>query len=220
MFSNLRTVGWLIIALMTAGCSGAPKNEAPPAETVPMRRTEANSGGMAVGHSTDSTVGSEMSAPGSDQQPGGKQLDWTAPGGWKAGPERPMRAATYLVPPASGDTDGAECAIFLNIGGGVQANIDRWIGQFSQPDGSPSAGRAKQRRETINGLGVSFVELNGTFNSGGMGMGGPTTPRPGYRLLGAIVESTNGEVFFKLTGPEKTVNAAAKDFQSLIRSIR
>ena len=131
-----------------------------------------------------------------------------------------MRAATYLISPVAGDTDNAECAVFLNIGGGVQANIDRWIGQFSQPDGSPSAGKARQRKETINGYQVSFVELNGTFNAGGMAMGGPSTPKSSYRLLGAIVEAPGGEVFFKLTGPEKTVQAAAKDFQSLLKSIQ
>lgn len=222
MQSNLLRTGLLVIPLLVTGCSSAPKEETPASETVPMRQSGgASSSGVAIGHDAGATGGSEAPAAStmgaSDAQ---RPIEWTAPASWKSGPEKPMRAATYLIAPAGGDTDGAECAIFLNIGGGVQANLDRWIGQFSQPDGSPSAGRAKQRKETINGLPVSFVELNGTFNSGGMGMGGPSTPKAGYRLLGAIVESSAGEVFFKLTGPEKTVNAAAKDFQSLLRSIK
>ena len=220
MSSNLLRKGVLIVPLLIIGCSSAPKEEAPAPETVPMRQSSGNSSGLAIGHDSGEAGDRGVAAPtmgaGNSDQP----LTWTPPANWKAGPEKPMRAATYLISPTSGDSDGAECAVFLNIGGGVQANLERWIGQFSQPDGGPSTRQAKQRRETINGFPVSFVELNGTFNAGGMGMGGPTTPKPGYRLLGAIVESPGGEVFFKLTGPEKTVNAAAKDFQSLIRSIR
>lgn len=209
--------GVLGLTLLLAGCSAAPKEESPVTETVPMRSSSGASGGMAIGH--DSATTPAMGAAESPS-PTGKPLEWTAPAAWKSGPERPMRAATYLIPPVAGESDNAECAIFLNIGGGVQANLDRWIGQFTQPDGSSSASKARQRKETINGYQVSFVELNGTFNAGGMGMGGPSTPRNGYRLLGAIVESPAGEVFFKLTGPEKTVLAAAKDFQALLKSIK
>ena len=209
--------GVIGLALLLTGCSSAPKEETPVAETVPMRSGGGASGGMAIGH--DSGTAPAMGAAES-AAPAGKSLEWSAPASWKPGPEKPMRAATYLISPVSGESDNAECAVFLNIGGGVQANLDRWIGQFSQPDGSPSTSKAKQRKETINGFQVSFVELNGTYNAGGMGMGGPSTPKNGYRLLGAIVESPGGEVFFKLTGPEKTVLSATKDFQSLLKSIK
>ena len=42
--------------------------------------------------------------------------------------------------------------------------------------------------------------------------------RPGLRLLGAIVESPEGLVFFKLTGPAATVGAAQADFEALVAS--
>ncbi len=216
----------LIFLTILTGCKSAPRQETPAPETVPMRPVGGSSG-LAVGHgSGDSATSSpgSMGEAGMGSPTGGQSsagpLKWTAPAGWNDGPEKPMRAATYLVPAAGGDREGGECAIFVNIGGGVQANIDRWIGQFSQPDGSPSNAKAKQKRETINGFGVTTVDLTGTFNSGGMGMGGATTPKTGYRLLGAIVEAPSGEVFFKLTGPEKTITAAQKDFQSLLKSIR
>ena len=221
----MRFVNWqlgiLSVSLIFAGCPSAPKQETAAPETVPMR-SGGDSGagsGMAIGH--DSGTAPAAPAPSlSGAEGAGKPLEWTAPAGWTTGPEKPMRAATYFAPPVGGDKDNAECAIFLNIGGGVQANIDRWIGQFSQPDGGQSASKAKQRKETINGYPVTFVELNGTYNAGGMGMGGPSTPKTGYRLLGAIVESPAGEVFFKMTGPEKTMNAVTRDFQSLLKSIR
>jgi hypothetical protein len=125
-----------------------------------------------------------------------------------------MRAATYLIPAAAGDSEGAECAVFLNIGGGVQANIDRWVGQF-QTDGAP-----KQKKETINGLDVTTVDVSGTFKGGGQMMGQSSGPKAGYRLLGAIVETPQGEVFFKLTGPAKTVAAAQNEFQAMLKSLK
>jgi hypothetical protein len=131
-----------------------------------------------------------------------------------------MRFATYLIPAAGGDSEGAECSVFMNIGGGVDANIKRWIGQFEQADGSSSESKAVRKKETINGFSVTTVDLTGTFAGGGMTMGQPTTKKPGYRLLGAIVESPQGEVFFKLTGPAKTVAAAQGEFQSLLKSLK
>jgi hypothetical protein len=213
-------MGMLTVSLILGGCSSAPKQETAAPETVPMRQSgdSGSSSGMAIGHDSGAPATPAGSAPAMGSA--GKSLEWTAPASWTTGPEKPMRAATYFAPAAGGDKDNGECAIFLNIGGGVQANIDRWIGQFSQPDGSQSASKARQRKETINGYQVTLVELNGTYNAGGMGMGGPSTPKTGYRLLGAIVESPAGEVFFKMTGPEKTINAAAKDFQGLLKSIR
>lgn len=147
-------------------------------------------------------------------------VKWTPPAGWQTGPEKTMRAATYLIPAAGGDSEGAECAVFKDIGGGVDANIKRWIGQFNQPDGSSSEAQAKRNKETINGFPVTTVDLVGTFAGGGMAMGQPATKKANYRLLGAIVETPQGEIFFKLTGPVKTMAAAQSEFQSLLKSLK
>jgi hypothetical protein len=40
-----------------------------------------------------------------------------------------------------------------------------------------------------------------------------------FRLLGAIVSGPEGPVFFKLTGPSKSVAAAEKDFTAMINSL-
>ena len=51
-------------------------------------------------------------------------------------------------------------------------------------------------------------------------MMGPSAPKPGYRLLGAIVEGPQGPHFFKLTGPERTVASAEKGFRKLLESVK
>ena len=148
---------------------------------------------------------------------------WDPPKTWKLGPEKPMRSATYLIPASTGDPEGGECAVFANIGGGVQANVDRWIGQFKQADGSDSKAKAKTEKKTINGMPATLIELTGTFNGGGAMMN-PGAPAPaektGYRLLGAIVEAPSGPLYFKLTGPAKTVAAAQADFMAMLNSLK
>jgi hypothetical protein len=126
-----------------------------------------------------------------------------------------MRAATYIIPAAEGDSEGGECAVFVNLGGGVEANITRWIGQFEKTDGEP-----KQKKETINELPVTTVDVSGTYKGGGPMIGQPSMSKAGHRLLGAIVEGPEGDVFFKLTGPAKTVAAAENEFQEMLKSVK
>jgi hypothetical protein len=67
-------------------------------------------------------------------------INWSLPAGWSEQPPRQMRVATYAVPAASGDAEGGECAVFYfgnDQGGGVEANIDRWITQFEEASTTP-----------------------------------------------------------------------------------
>jgi len=65
---------------------------------------------------------------------------------------------------------------------------------------------------------VTVVRAEGTYASGMPG--GPTTPKPGWALLGAIAEGPSGAVFFKLTGPKKGVAAARPAFEALVASLK
>jgi hypothetical protein len=132
-------------------------------------------------------------------------LHWTAPPEWKNEGSRPMRAATYIV-------DDAECVVYFfgpGQGGTVEANIDRWKGQFKPSD-------AKVNHRTVHGLPVTTIDASGEYS----GMGGPMAAAPttksGYRLLGAIVEGPGGNLFIKFTGPIKTVAANQQKFERFL----
>jgi hypothetical protein len=149
-------------------------------------------------------------------------LSWKAPSSWKAQPQRPMRAATYTVPKAAGDQEDGECAVFYfgpGQGGGVDANIKRWIGQFDAPGGGPADRLAKTSKITVNGLPVTRIDLSGTYKPSAGPMMQASASKPGYRLLGAIVEGPQGAVFFKFTGPAKTVAAHQSAFETLLKSV-
>jgi hypothetical protein len=43
---------------------------------------------------------------------------------------------------------------------------------------------------------------------------------PGYRLLGAIIAASGGNIFVKLTGPAKTVAANQQKFEQMLASFQ
>lgn len=135
-------------------------------------------------------------------------------------PKSSMRAAEYGI---EGD-DRAELTVFYfgpDQGGSIDANLSRWYGQFTQPDGSDTAAKAKRSEVQVGSIAVTKVEAEGNY-SGGMGMpGGPApTPIEGALLLGAIARGPQGAVFFKLVGPRETLEQARPAFDALIASLR
>jgi hypothetical protein len=146
----------------------------------------------------------------------GAGVQWTTPATWKSEAQRAMRLATYSIAP---DT---ECGVYYfgsGQGGSVQANLDRWIGQFLQADGKPSKEAAKINKRSVHGLPVTTVDVSGAYT----GMGGPTAPSgpavAGYRMLGAVVEGPQGSIFFKFVGPAKAVAANQAPFDKMIASL-
>jgi hypothetical protein len=126
-----------------------------------------------------------------------------------------MRKASYRAPGTAGD---AEVAVFYfgpSSGGGVEANISRWLAQFVDLP----AEAAHRDRLSVNGFEVSTVRVSeGTFSSGMPG--GPTTPKGGWGLHAAVVETPSGAYFFKMTGPKATVDAEELRFVELLKSVQ
>jgi hypothetical protein len=201
------TVTCLVLMTLVAGCSKNTSNTPPPE-------------GGAVATPVAPAPAGIAAAAGASAEAGG--LRWDVPEGWTAQPERPMRAATYTVPAAEGDPEPGEVAVFYfgpNEGGGVQANIDRWIGQIAQPDGSSSADKAKVEK-IDGGVALTKVDVSGTYLMSSGPMMQVSEEKPGFRLIGAIAEGPEGAVFFKFTGPAKTVAAAEADLLTMMRSVK
>jgi hypothetical protein len=115
----------------------------------------------------------------------------------------------------------AELGVFYfgaDQGGTVEANMTRWVGQFTQADGSET--KAKRSERKVKGVEVSLVEATGMF-AGGMGMPGAAQPtaQPDAMLLGAIAKGPQGSVFFKFTGPRAELEKARGAFDGLIESL-
>lgn len=144
-------------------------------------------------------------------------IRWNAPSAWKTAPQRPMRAATYQVPAFDGQGEAGEVGVFFfgaGQGGSIDANVDRWVEQFAD-----RLNVQKATKKTPNGFQVTTVEVSGTYLSSASPMSPEKVKKPGYRLLGAIVEAPGGNVFFKFTAPKGTVAANLAAFYGMINRI-
>lgn len=143
-------------------------------------------------------------------------IAWSYPSKWVKGEQQMMRAATYAVPPAQGDAEGGECGVFYfgsQQGGNVDMNIERWGSQFE------NAKQAVKTKLSVNGISVTRVQLGGTYLAPSGPMMESQGKKENYALLGAIAEAPEGMVFFKLTGPAKTVAGAETEFDAMIQSV-
>ena len=143
-------------------------------------------------------------------------IRWAIPKRWTEQGQRPMRVATYSIPAVERDPESGECAIFYfgnDQGGTVDQNIERWIGQF-ETSGVP----ARSRKE-VHGMKVTLVQVAGAYLAPSGPMMQSTGKKENFRLLGAIVEGPEGSVFYKFTGPAKTVSEAEGEFNAMVESL-
>jgi hypothetical protein len=225
------------ILAVTAGCSdqGAVKTEAPKAQAQPQSQAPAQTAPPLASSRIDPNaplppghppIDQAGGAPGLPPVPAGAgvgetALAWTSPAGWiSETPSSSMRRAQYKVPGSAGD---GECVVFYfgpGQGGDPMSNAQRWASQFALPDGSSAEKNMKTSEIEVGGLKVFMVEVAGTYD-GGMTMGTtPATPKPGYRLLGAVAPGPDANWYFKFTGPDATVNAQRAAFESMVKSLK
>ena len=198
-FTPFAFAGFFVIGLLLASCSSdqqqadAGKNNAATPKSIPAGQAS----------STGSVAG----------------VNWSVPAGWSKTPDKPMRAATYQY---ITDEGVVECAVFYfgaGQGGDVEANIQRWISQVKQADGSESQEMAKRSEVKSPCCSISTIEVAGTYMASSGPMMQATSEKPGYVLLGGIVPAPEGNVFFKLTGPAKMVEKVRSDFLAMLQSV-
>lgn len=153
----------------------------------------------------------------------GDGLEFTAPPDWiMETPSTRMRRAQYRLPQVAGDPEDAEMAVFFfpGQGGSVQANVDRWIGQFSKPDGSPASEVAKITHKQSHGIPLTVLDVSGTYRGSGGPMMAASKPKADFRMLAAVAETSSGPWFFKLTGPARTVAKWEASFHSFLETLQ
>ncbi len=148
-------------------------------------------------------------------------IAYKVPEGWLAEvPSSSMRKAQYSLPSGIPDSKG-EVTLFhfgAGGGGGVDANLRRWAGQFQQPDGSDPMKVAKTEQMQVGEFRVSTIEVNGRYVSAMPGA--PAYNEENWRLIGAVIEGPGGPWFFKGVGPEAVMNAHRDGFLGMIQSAK
>lgn len=143
------------------------------------------------------------------------------PSDWQTKPiTSKMRAADYLLPAAPGDEAELVIYYFGETGAGsINDNVDRWLGQFSQPDGKPTRDVAKIETTKIAGQDATLVSASGHFVASAMPGGGEAVDKLDQSLLAAIIASPTGPFYFKLVGATKTVTASSTQFRAMLDSL-
>jgi hypothetical protein len=146
------------------------------------------------------------------------RLGYDAPADWKAVEAgSSMRLAQWSYGAAS------EVVIFYfgaGQGGSVEANLDRWYGQFQQPDGGSTRERAKVTKSKAGELSITRVDVGGTYNAPVRPGAAERHNEPDYRMLAAVVEGLSGPWFIRFLGPAKEVEAGSGSFDAFLRSLR
>ncbi|NDC54838.1 MAG: hypothetical protein EBZ74_11300 [Planctomycetia bacterium] len=145
-----------------------------------------------------------------------------APAGWKRVEPKSRIVETEFAIPAAGDGLQPGRMTVMGAGGSVQQNVDRWYGQFTQPDGGATKDKATTKTLKLAGCTVTLVDVAGTYKDmpGGPFAGGQAVERPDYRMLAAIVETPDrGSFFLKFYGPGPTVAAHADGFRKMVEGL-
>ena len=145
-----------------------------------------------------------------------------APEGWKRVQPKSSIVETEFSIPSEGEGLQPGRMTVMGAGGSVQANVDRWYGQFAQPDGSDTKSKATTKKVKLAGCDVTIVDITGTYKDAPAGpfAGGKAVDRPDYRMLAAIVETPDrGNYFLKFYGPGKTVAKYADGFRAMVEGL-
>jgi hypothetical protein len=131
-----------------------------------------------------------------------------------------MRAAHFVLPGKAGEAELVVYYFGEGGAGGVDANLERWLGQFTQPDGKASKDVAKIEKTKVAGQDTTTIAVTGRYTTSQMPGGPPPVDVADGMLLGAIVESPKGPYYFKLTGPKATVDGHAGKFRAMLASMK
>lgn len=140
------------------------------------------------------------------------------PSSWqRERPSNEMRAVQYGVPAADGDQARVQFVVFYFGGGGgsVQDNLDRWVGMFEKKDGEE-----KIERFEADGMKVTTLDVAGTYKD----KPAPFLPnfelRKDWRMLAAVVETSDGPYFFRIVGPKKTIKEQEENWMHLLKTAK
>jgi hypothetical protein len=148
------------------------------------------------------------------------------PAAWKAqSPSGQERVYQFIIPKSEGDKDDAQLIVFFfgaGQGGGIEANIQRWKNMVKPAEGAKESDTYKTTESKVGDVKVTMFEANGTymFKKRAFDPNEKPEPRPDYRMVAVIFESKNGPYYFRMYGPQKTMEANKKGFEDWIKNFK
>ncbi|MBV1858701.1 MAG: hypothetical protein KUG77_09845 [Nannocystaceae bacterium] len=144
----------------------------------------------------------------------------SVPKEWEKGqPSGMMRMAQWVVPGPGGD---GELVVYRFKGGagGVEANMTRWKGQFTPPEGKTLEDISKLDKKTVGALTMHTLDVTGRYVAAMMPGADEKHDKPEHRMLAAIIEGSGDPLFFKATGPAKTLDVWAPAWATMLGTVK
>lgn len=148
--------------------------------------------------------------------PGLKKIDgiqFKIPKGWVEVPLSPaqqgMITASFKIPEAGDDIK----LTLSSVGGGIDANLQRWKGQVQLPAGES----AIQETVRVDNVDAIWLDLKGTYDSG---TDLNSTTQSGMRMIGVAIPRMPRDFYLKLTGPREQLVNVKEQFRDFVKSAR
>ena len=136
------------------------------------------------------------------------KVRWQVPQGWGVDSARPMREVTFIV----GDEARCWITVLAGDGGGVLANVNRWLKELSLDPIDEQQLSELPTEMMLDGKAI-VVEGSGPYASMG------STPRPGWSMIGLIRNLADQAVFVKMVGPDTELKEARSKLKQLVLSL-
>jgi hypothetical protein len=149
----------------------------------------------------------------------GSKHSLTAPADWvKKEPRSRIVEYEFEIPKAEGDELPGRVTV-MGAGGGVEANVARWKGQFKSEEGDV---KADIKQSKVAEQDIHFVDIKGTYvDKPSPFAQTPGVDRANYRMIGAIITTEGGgQYFVKAYGPAKTMEKALPGFQKMLDGLK
>lgn len=149
-------------------------------------------------------------------------ITMTVPDGWEAAPVQTTAmgpVAIFTLAKAEGESEPAQARItyYPSMKGKDDENIERWLKQVKQADGSAHTRDTAKITKTEQGnVRVTVVDISGTVDNS-MAGGGQSA---GTRMLAAIVDHPKGPHYIKVTGSLKTMEKWQQAVDTFFKSAK
>jgi hypothetical protein len=135
---------------------------------------------------------------------------WVVPAGWTEVSGGQFLFAKFTIAGASGAAAAVNVSTSAGDGGGLSANVNRWLGQIGKSPWS-EAELAKNAKEIdVAGGKAMFVEMSGTDGR---------TSQPAM-ILGAMTMRNGAAWFYKLMGEPKLVESQRAAFTKFVKEVK
>ena len=198
------SVGLLVVSIL--GCqASSDSQEAPPVAvaTLETESTAAEPTESAGGETSTESTGTE--AVETREYAG---LSFDVPTSWEELEQSQFYDSKFIVHSEYGDME----LTLASVGGGIDANLNRWVGQVGQAPGDEPTWSTVD----VAGIESRMVDVRGSFNSRLPGQSGT---QENWRLIGIAVPLAR-DFYVKLVGPREAVAEFQDDLTAFLKTAK